>query len=85
MADLTDLTAAVEAGNRTAAAALTQGALDDGLSPSTILDAMTAAMDVVGRKFQEGGLAVPEMLTTARAMRAGTQVREPNPIRMTSC
>jgi 5-methyltetrahydrofolate--homocysteine methyltransferase len=77
MADLAALTAAVEAGNRAAAAQLTQEALDDGLDPKTILDAMTAAMDVVGRKFQEGELFVPEMLIAARAMKAGTAILEP--------
>jgi 5-methyltetrahydrofolate--homocysteine methyltransferase len=77
MADLAALTAAVEAGNRTAAAELTQAAVDEGIDPKTILDAMTAAMDVVGRKFQEGELFVPEMLIAARAMKAGTQILEP--------
>jgi 5-methyltetrahydrofolate--homocysteine methyltransferase len=77
MADLAALTAAVEAGNRKDAAALTQAALDDGTDPKTILDAMTAAMDVVGKKFQEGELYVPEMLIAARAMKAGTEILEP--------
>jgi 5-methyltetrahydrofolate--homocysteine methyltransferase len=77
MADLAALTAAVEAGNRTAAAALTQEAVDEGLDPRTVLAAMTAAMDVVGRKFQDGELFVPEMLIAARAMKAGTAILEP--------
>jgi len=77
MADLAALTAAVEAGNRKDAAVLTQAAVDEGLEPKTILDAMTAAMDVVGRKFQEGELFVPEMLIAARAMKAGTEILEP--------
>jgi 5-methyltetrahydrofolate--homocysteine methyltransferase len=77
MPDLAALTAAVEAGNRTAAASLTQAAVDERLDPKTILAAMTAAMDVVGRKFQEGELFVPEMLIAARAMKAGTEILEP--------
>ena len=77
MADLAALTAAVEAGNRVVAAAETQAAVDAGLDPRTILDAMTSAMDVVGRKFQEGELYVPEMLIAARAMKAGTEILEP--------
>ncbi len=75
--DLAALTAAVEAGNRTAAAAETQAALDAGVDPRTILGAMTAAMDVVGRKFQEGELFVPEMLIAARAMKSGMELLEP--------
>ena len=78
MADLAALTAAVEAGNRKDAAALTQAALDEGTDPKVVLDAMTAAMDVVGRKFQEGELYVPEMLIAARAMKAGTEILEPH-------
>jgi 5-methyltetrahydrofolate--homocysteine methyltransferase len=77
MADLAALREAIEAGNRTAAAQLTQQALDEGLDPETILGAMTAAMDVVGQKFQEGELFVPEMLVAARAMKAGTEILEP--------
>jgi 5-methyltetrahydrofolate--homocysteine methyltransferase len=77
MADLAALTAAVEAGNRTAAAELTRAAVDEGTDPRIVLDAMTAAMDVVGRKFQEGELFVPEMLIAARAMKAGTEILEP--------
>ena len=77
MADLTALTAAVEAGNRTVAAAETLAALDAGVDPRTVLAAMTAAMDVVGKKFQEGELFVPEMLIAARAMKAGTEILEP--------
>ncbi len=49
-----------------------------GTDPKTVLDAMTAAMDVVGRKFQEGELYVPEMLIAARAMKAGTEILEPH-------
>jgi methylmalonyl-CoA mutase cobalamin-binding domain/chain len=77
MPDLAALTAAVEAGNRTAAAVETKAALDAGTDPRTVLDAMTAAMDVVGRKFQEGELFVPEMLIAARAMKAGMEILEP--------
>ncbi len=77
MADLASLSAAVEEGNRNAAAELTQSALDEGADPQTVLDAMTAAMDVVGRRFQAGELYVPEMLIAARAMKAGTAILEP--------
>jgi 5-methyltetrahydrofolate--homocysteine methyltransferase len=77
MTDLAALTAAVEAGNRTAAAELTQAALEAGVGPAEVLAAMTAAMDVVGKKFQEGELFVPEMLIAARAMKAGTLILEP--------
>ena len=76
-ADLAALTAAVEAGDRAAAAELTRAALDEGLDPRSVLAAMTAAMDAVGRRFQDGELFVPEMLIAARAMKAGAAVLEP--------
>jgi 5-methyltetrahydrofolate--homocysteine methyltransferase len=77
MSDLAALTAAIEAGNRTAAAELTQAAIDGGIDPKEILGAMTAAMDVVGRGFQDGELFVPEMLIAARAMKTATAILEP--------
>ncbi|MEA2027143.1 MAG: cobalamin-dependent protein [Chloroflexota bacterium] len=78
MADLTALTAAVEAGNRADAVSLTQAAIDDGIEPTVILDAMTDAMTEVGRKFAANeGVYVPEMLISAHAMKAGTELLEP--------
>ena len=77
MADLAALTAAIEAGNRVAAADLTLAAVDDGTDPREVLAAMTAAMDVVGRRFQDCEIFVPEMLIAARAMKAGTAILEP--------
>ncbi len=77
MADLATLTEAVVAGNRAAATAETQAALDAGTDPREILGAMTAAMDVVGRRFQEGGIFVPEMLISARAMKVAMAILEP--------
>ena len=38
---------------------------------------MTSAMDVVGRRFQDGELFVPEMLIAARAMKTGMTILEP--------
>ena len=52
MADLDGLSKAIEAGDRVTAVALTQDAIDDGLGAQVILDAMTAAMTVVGGRFQ---------------------------------
>ena len=77
MADLTALTKAIEAGNRVAAAELTQAAIDAAIDPREILGALTVAMDVIGRKFQDGEIFVPEMLISARAMKAGTALLEP--------
>jgi 5-methyltetrahydrofolate--homocysteine methyltransferase len=69
--------AAIEAGDRAAANALTREAVDAGVAPRTVLDAMTEAMRSVGARFQAGELFVPEMLIAARAMSQATSVLEP--------
>ena len=77
MADLAALTAAIEAGDRTAATEMTRQAIADGMEPETILAAMTTAMDVVGGKFQRAEVYVPEMLISARAMKESVAILEP--------
>jgi 5-methyltetrahydrofolate--homocysteine methyltransferase len=77
MADLAELTAAIEAGDRATATAVTREAVNEGMDPRTVLDAMTAAMEVIGAKFQCNEIYVPEMLISARAMKEATAVLEP--------
>jgi len=78
MADPSALTAAVEAGQRADAVSLTQAAIDEGVAPAQILDAMTVAMTEVGRKFAcNEGVYVPEMLIAAHAMKEATVLIEP--------
>ena len=78
MADLSALTAAVEAGNRAEAVSLTQAAIDEGVPAGEILDSMTVAMTEVGRKFAcNEGVYVPEMLIAAHAMKEATVLIEP--------
>ena len=45
--------------------------------PQEILDAMTGAMGIIGRRFQDGDIYVPEMLIAARAMKEATAILEP--------
>jgi len=78
MADLSALTAAVEAGDRAGAVNSTQAAIDQGVAPDDILEAMTAAMTEVGRKFAcNEGVYVPEMLISAHAMKEASALLEP--------
>ncbi len=77
MADLAALAAAVEAGDRTTAKAITQAACDEGVDPHAILAAMTGAMDVIGGRFQRNEIYVPEMLISARAMKEAMLILEP--------
>lgn len=77
MTPLGDLGAAIVDGDQNTATALVQASLDAGVDPSAILDDMAAAMDEVGDRFQCGEMFVPEMLQSARAMKAGTALLEP--------
>jgi 5-methyltetrahydrofolate--homocysteine methyltransferase len=56
-----------------------QTAIDAGINPEVILDdGMVAAMSEVGRLFEEGEYFVPEMLVSARAMKAGMDALKPS-------
>ena len=77
MANLAALKEAVEVGDRASAVRITGEAVDEGLDPRTILAAMTAAMEVIGTRFQNQEIYVPEMLISARAMKEATAVLEP--------
>jgi 5-methyltetrahydrofolate--homocysteine methyltransferase len=77
MDDLAELSAAIEDGDRDLAVELTAAAITAGSAPQAILDAMTAAMDRVGDRFQANLIFVPEMLVSARAMREAMTRLEP--------
>lgn len=56
-----------------------ESALQAGVPARTILDeGMLAAMAEVGRQFQEGECYVPEMMISARAMKAGLAKLQPS-------
>ena len=77
MADLEALATAIEAGDWATAAAITREAVAEGVDPKAVLDAMTGAMEVIGRRFQCSEIYVPEMLISARAMKEATAILEP--------
>ena len=77
MADLKRLQLAVEVGDRETAVEVTQQAIDEAIPPKTVLDAMTDAMGVVGQRFATNEIYVPEMLISARAMKAAVALLEP--------
>ena len=55
-----------------------QEALDEGNDPSAILNSMIDAMGVVGERFKNNEIFVPEMLVAARAMKKGVEVLKPH-------
>jgi 5-methyltetrahydrofolate--homocysteine methyltransferase len=78
MADLKELASALERGDAPTVEKMTQEAVDAGIAPKEILDgALIAGMQVVGERFKNNEIYVPEVLIAARAMTTGMKVLEP--------
>ena len=76
--NLTEIYEYVIDGNAPQVQAGVQAALAQGLSADVILNqALIAAMNEVGKRFEEGEFFVPEMLIAARAMQAGLALLKP--------
>lgn len=57
---------------------LVQKALDEGIGPKEILnEGLLAGMSVIGKKFRNNEIYVPDVLVAARAMNAGVTILEP--------
>lgn len=66
-------------GDMEGAAAQTQKALESGSDPQQILDrGLIAAMDVVGEKFAQGAMFVPQMLRSAKTMQHCVTLLKPH-------
>ena len=66
-------------GNATAVGRLTSEALEHGIPPHTILEqGLIQGMNVVGIRFKNCEMFLPEVLTCARAMNAGVARLEPH-------
>ena len=77
-ADLLEIAAAVVGGDHLSSDQLTAGALTAGTSALQVMDdGLIAGMALVGIKFRENFIFVPEVLACARAMKAGMKHIEP--------
>ncbi len=74
---LDELAAKVAAGKAKIVPGLVQEALDAGEKPVDCLNTMIGAMDVVGERFKNNEIFVPEMLIAAKAMKKGVEVLKP--------
>jgi methanogenic corrinoid protein MtbC1 len=75
---LNSISEALQKGKAKDVKALVQEAVDAGLSAQTILnDGLLAGMGVVGVKFKNNEVYVPDVLIAARAMKAGSEVLKP--------
>jgi len=68
----------VQKGKSKDTAELTAKALAEGVVPEIILDeALIKAMEIVGEKYKNGEIFVPEMLIAARALNKALEILEP--------
>lgn len=75
---LKELAQAVIDGDQVRTKGLTEELLEAGLSAKEILDrGLVPGMDVVGRRFRENEIFLPEVLVSARAMKASLTLLEP--------
>jgi corrinoid protein of di/trimethylamine methyltransferase len=78
MADMQALSEFLQKGKAKDVKRLTQEAVDEGMSPEEILDqGLLAGMNIVGVKFKNNEVFVPEVLIAARAMNAGMEILKP--------
>ena len=76
--DMQDIAAAIIDGQHETSDELTKTGLDAGISALQIMDdGLIAGMAIVGIKFRENFIFVPEVLACARAMKAGMKHIEP--------
>lgn len=75
---LQEISEKLQKGKMKDVADLTKKALDEGIAPLTILnEGLMPGMDIIGERFKNNDIFIPEVLIAARAMAAGTDVLRP--------
>lgn len=78
MAILEEISEKVQKGRAKDVVALINQALEEGIAPKIVLnDGLMAGMNVIGEKFKNNEVFVPEVLVAARAMNKGVQTLKP--------
>lgn len=78
MVQMTEIATLLQKGKAKDVAALVQQAVEEGISAETILkEGLLTGMEVIGRRFRDNEIFVPEVLVAARAMSKGTEVLRP--------
>ena len=78
MAEIREISEFLQKGRAKNVKALVQEALDEGKDPKAILnDGLLGGMMVIGEKFKNNEVFVPEVLVAARALNAGLAILEP--------
>ncbi len=79
MVNMSEISENLQKGKAKIVKELVQQALDEGMSPAVILnEGLLYGMNIVGEKFKNNEVYVPEVLVAARAMNAGTQLLKPH-------
>ena len=78
MSILEDISTALQSGRTPKVKEYVNKALEEGIKPQDILEqGLINGMDIIGEKFKNNEVFVPEVLVAARAMNAGTAILRP--------
>lgn len=77
MSILNDISENLQKGKAKIVKELVQQAIDAGMDPQEILGGLLSGMDVVGEKFKNAEVYIPEVLVAARAMNQGASLLKP--------
>jgi len=79
MSILEDISQAVVSGDKGKVLELTQKGASEGMDPMTIINqGLVAGMDIVGPRFKNGEMFIPEVLQSAASMHAGMDLLKPH-------
>ena len=77
MSILVEISENLQRGKAKVVKELVQTALDEGINVKDILNSLLEGMGVIGEKFKNDEVYVPEVLVAARAMNMGAQILKP--------
>ena len=78
MSVINEISEALQRGKKKDVTRLVQQAIDEGVDAVTILkEGLLDGMNIIGEKFKNDEVFVPEVLVAARAMNAGTALLKP--------
>jgi corrinoid protein of di/trimethylamine methyltransferase len=78
MSLISDISEQMQKGKSKIVKELVQQAIDEGMDAKTILEeGLLTGMNIIGEKFQNNEIFVPEVLIAARAMSAGAELLKP--------
>jgi len=79
MSKIQEISSTIQSGKVKLIESMVQEALDAGEDANMILnDGMVSAMAIIGQKFQDNEIFVPEMLVAAKTMKKGVEVLRPH-------